>query len=486
VNTTHVTKDSPPGALWRRVCVLEAARSVLTKQNRALRYDIQVLKAKVKELTARLGLNSTNSSQPPSSDKPWRVRQRREPSGKPSGGQPGHEGTTREPFKAKDVDRFVPVLPGRCEKCRRMLRAEDAVGAPIQHQVVDLPPAAAEVTQYDLAQCRCPDCGTVTRAELPKGVPMGVVGVRLQAVLALLTGRCRISRREAREVVATLFGWKALVSLGTVATMEKRTSASLKRAYDDALLTIQSAPFVHVDETSWREARDKAWLWAAATPLLRVFHVDRNRDREAFRCLLFDFDGILITDRWSVYRLHDAWLRQLCWAHILRNFRGLEEYGGEAKRLGVEGQKAVEAVFRWWYRFKNGEITRRGLQRGLAPIRERFRWLLKMHEGNPVKQGRAMCKDLIAWEESLWTFARVEGVEPTNNLAERTIRKAVLWRKGSFGSASVEGSRFAERMLTVTESLRAQGRNVLDFLEDSVRARLNGRDGPSLVPALAA
>ncbi len=254
----HVTKDSPREALWRRVCVLEAARSKLTKQNRALRYDIQVLKSKVKELTARLGLDSTNSSMPPSSDKPWRKRPKRESSGKPSGGQPGHKGTTRKPFERKDVDRFVPVLPGRCSKCRRMLRAEDAVGEPVQHQVVDIPPAAAEVTQYDLNQCRCPDCGTVTRAELPKGVPMGIVGIRLQAILALLTGRCRISRREAREVAATLFGWKALVSLGTVATMEKRTSAALARAYDDALLTIQSAPFVHVDETSWREARDKA------------------------------------------------------------------------------------------------------------------------------------------------------------------------------------------------------------------------------------
>jgi transposase len=486
VNTEHVTKDSSRAALWRRVCVLEAARSKLTKQNRGLRYDIQVLKAKVKELTARLGLNSTNSSMPPSSDKPWRVRPRREPSGKPSGGQPGHKGTTRKPFERKDIDREVPVLPGRCEDCKSLLHAEDAVGDPVRHQVVDIPKVMAFVIEYLLHQIRCRGCGHITSATLPKGVPMGVVGVRLQAVLALLTGRCRISRREAREVVATLFGWKALVSLGTVATMEKRTSATLQRAYEDALLTIQSAPFVNCDETSWREARDKAWLWAAATPLLRVFHVDRNRDREAFRHLLFDFDGILGTDRFSVYRAHPKEKRQICWAHLLRNFRGLEEYGGDAKRLGVEGQKAVEAVFKWWYRFKAGEITRRGLRRGLAGIRARFRWLMGLHERNPVRQARAIAKDLVEYEESLWTFARVEGVEPTNNLAERTIRKAVLWRKGSFGSASPEGSRFVERMLTVTESLRAQGRNVLDFLEDSVRAGLNGQDGPSLVPARAA
>jgi transposase len=214
--------------------------------------------------------------------------------------------------------------------------------------------------------------------------------------------------------------------------------------------------------------------------------VDRHRDRAAFRHLLFDFDGILITDRFSVYRAHERSKRQICWAHLLRNFRGLEEYRGEAKRLGVEGQKAVKEVFRWWYRYKAGEITRLGLRRGLAGLRARFRWLMGLHERNPVRQARAIARDLIDYEECLWTFARVEGIEPTNNLAERTLRKAVLWRKGSFGSASVEGGRFVERMLTVTESLRAQGRSILDFLVVSIRASLNEQAGPSLVPARAA
>jgi transposase len=190
--------------------------------------------------------------------------------------------------------------------------------------------------------------------------------------------------------------------------------------------------------------------------------------------------------RLACYRAHPKEKRQVCWAHLLRNFRGLEEYGGKAKRLGLEGQKAVKPVFRWWYRFQGGEITRLGLRRGLAGLRARFRWLMGLHKRNPVQPARAIAKDLDEYEECLWTFARVEGIEPTNNLAERTIRKSVLWRKGSFGSASVEGSRFVEKMLTVTESLRAQGRNVFDFLEQSVRARLNGQDGPSLVPSLAA
>jgi transposase len=199
--------------------------------------------------------------------------------------------------------------------------------------------------------------------------------------------------------------------------------------------------------------------------------------------VLFDFEGILGSDRFSVYRDHEAEQRQLCWAHLLRNFKELEDLGGKAKRLGVEGQKAVEAIFWWWYRFKDGEITRRGLQRGLAPIRERFRWLLGLRKKSTIGKARKICKDLILYFEGLWTFARVEGIEPTNNLAERTLRKAVLWRKGSYGSMSPDGSRFIERMLTVCESLRAQDRNILDFIEDSIRADLAGTVHPTLLPA---
>ena len=198
---------------------------------------------------------------------------------------------------------------------------------------------------------------------------------------------------------------------------EKRTTAALSRAYDDALFAVQGSPVVNADETSWTEARKPAWLWTAATPLLKVFRIDPRRNREAFRRLLFDFDGVLITDRFSVYRDHDPDFRQLCWAHILRNFKGLVERGGTAEKLGVEGQKGVAAVFWWWYRFKDGEITRLGLRRGLASGRARFRWLLGKHKDNPDRYARAMAADLLEYERCLWTFARVEGVEPTNNEA---------------------------------------------------------------------
>ena len=215
--------------------------------------------------------------------------------------------------------------------------------------------------------------------------------------------------------------------------------------------------------------------------MLKVFRIDARRNREAFRKLLFAFEGFLITDRFSVYRAHDTKKRQLCWAHLIRNFRGLEERGGKARSLGVAGQRIVKDVFREWYRFREGEITRRGLQRKLKPIRRRLEHLLRRHVSNPVPAARKIAKDLREYGSALWTFARVEGVEPTNNAAERAVRKGVLWRKGSFGSHSAQGSRFAERMLTVSESLRAQGRSVLEFLEASIRSNLLHSRWPTLL-----
>ena len=374
-------------------------------------------------------------------------------------------------------------MPTGCGKCGRPLKANDTTGQVRRHQVVEIPPVVPEVTEYALHVSKCPGCGHTTTADLPEEVPNSCVGVRFQAIASLLTGRCRITRREAREVMAELFGPKAEVSLGTVGTLEWRTSKALRPVYDEALDAIQKAKFTNCDETSCRQSNKLAWLWAAATPKLKVFRIDRRRNCEAFRRLLFGFDGILGSDRFSVFRAHPIRKRQLCWAHLLRNLRGLEERGGKARSLGVAGQKLVNAVFKEWYRFRDGQLTRERIRRRLAPLRLRLKHLLARHINSPVPAECKIAKDLREYGAALWTFARVEGVEPTNNAAERAVRKAVLWRKTSFGSASRWGSRFAERMLTGCESLRAQGRSILEFLVESFRARLVGTDRPTILPA---
>ena len=466
----------------RRRCHLEANRANLTREIKRLREHNAILQEKVRELTARLNKDSTNSSKPPSSDKPWKERRKQKSTGRKPGGQPGHKGKARELLPQEQVDRIVPVFPKVCAGCRSTLRSQDVAGDPYRHQVIDIPPVVAKVVEYLLHALECSRCGEVTLADLPEDVPNQCAGPRLQAILSLLTARFRITRREARDLVVALFGEKAEVSVGTIFNLERRTSEAIKPAYNEALDAIQNADFVNCDETGWWQGNKRAWLWAAVTPRVKVFRIDRRRNRKALRKLLFAYNGFLITDRFSVYRAHDTKKRQLCWAHLIRNFRGLEVRGGKAKSLGVAGQALVKEVFREWYRFRDGEITRLGLRRLLAPMRERLENLVRRHINNPVPAARKIARDLREYGTALWTFAKIDGVEPTNNAAERAVRKGVLWRKGSFGSHSANGSRFAERMLTVGESLRAQGRSILEFLEETLRSSMAATRRPSLLP----
>lgn len=229
----------------RRRRHLEANRANLTREIKRLREHNGILQEKVRELTARLNQDSSNSSKPPSSDVPWRDRRKQKPTGRKSGGQPGREGKTRKLLPPEEVDRTIPVMPEQCAGCRSTLRPEDVAGEPLCHQVIEIPPVVAEIVEYALHALKCRRCGEITTADLPEGVPNQCAGPRLQASLSLLTARFRVTRREARDLVVALFGEKAQVSEGTVTNLEQRTSQAIKPAYDEALDALQNAEFVH-------------------------------------------------------------------------------------------------------------------------------------------------------------------------------------------------------------------------------------------------
>ena len=248
---------------------------------------------------------------------------------------------------------------------------------------------------------------------------------------------------------------------------------------------MQQAPVVNMDETGWRHARQRAWLWTVVTADLTVFSIDRSRGGAAIGALLgSEFAGVIGSDRWSAYNRFPAERRALCWVHLKRDFQGLVDRGGEAATIGRWGLSEIERLFALWYCFQAGEFDRPELLYRLVPLQARMGRLLRRGQENADRKAAALCRELTKWWPALWTFARVEGVEPTNNGAERVLRPAVLWRKGSFGSDSAAGSRFAERLLTVGASCRQQGRRVLDFLVAAGEAALRGCPPPSLLPAL--
>lgn len=441
------------------------------------------LEARVRELEARLKLDSRNSSRPPSSDPPGaRRKPAREPGGRKAGGQPGHEGNSRRVFAPAEIDRTVEAHPQSCHLCGGKLRgAVRGALEPVRHQVVDLPVAPAQVTEYVLHRVACPCCGVTTAAPLPPGAPSGAVGPRLQAVFALMVGRFRLSRREAIEAAVSLFGPKAEVSLGMLSALEGRTSAALAAAWEEAKAAMRASAVAHADETSYGRG---GWLWTACTSAVSFFLVDRNRSRAACQRLLGEaFPGVIVTDRWASYHYHPFRRRQLCWAHLKRNGQELVDRGGSAARVGRAVLRAADAVFSAWEDHRAGRLTVPSMARRLAPARRELLDALRRGRTNADRKAAALCNDLLKLFISLWTFARRPGVEPTNNLAEREIRPAVLWRKGCFGASCDAGCRFTERILTVARTLRRRGRDILAYLEAAVRAQLAGKPTPRLLTA---
>lgn len=451
----------------------------------ALLLRVQELEAELATLRERVNRNSRNSSQPPSSDGPNVPPQPRKPAknGKRRrGGQPGHPGTTRKLVPPEQVKDSYDIKPQSCRQCGHTLEGQDP--EPQRHQVTEIPPVVAEIIEYRLHRLTCPDCGSETCAELPPGVPQGAFGPRLQAMASLLSGRYHLSKRDIEEIMDDFF--QADISVGAVCALEQRTSAAVCGPVAEAREYVKEQPVVHMDETGWREAHEKAWLWVAATSWVTVFLIRCSRGGKVAREMLGEtFSGILNSDRWSAYNWRPAASRQLCWAHLLRDFQAFVERGGESERIGTAILAQSDQMFDWWHRIRDGTMPRATFQANMASVQLEVGALLRQGTTCAHDKTAGTCRDILKREVALWTFVDVEGVEPTNNLGERQVRPGVIWRKMSFGTQSEAGSRFAERMMTVVSTLKQQQRNALDYLTEACDAANWGRPAPSLLPTVA-
>jgi transposase len=466
----------------RRIAELEAQVAALLAQLTAAQAMIAKLTARVQELEARLNQNSANSSRPPSADlSGTRPMQPQRPRRRKRGGQPGHRGHRRELLPPERVSATHDLKPRRCRHCGERLHGTDA--HPLRHQVIDLPRVLATAVEYRLHALQCPHCRVQTRAELPAGVPEGHFGPRLQAFIAVCAGAYRLSHRMIEQLVADIFGVE--LCLGTVAKQEQQASAALAAPVEEAAAHVPTQPVVHADETSWREAKRKAWLWVVLTANVAVFLIRRSRGAVVAKELLGTlFRGALVSDRWSGYNWLPAGRRQLCWAHLGRQFLGFADYGRGARTLSKSLLKQVRQMFLWWFRVRDGTLSRSTFQRYMRPVEREVLRLLKQGQRRGVPKVAGRCAEILKLKDALFTFVRVEGIEPTNNAAERAIRHAVLWRKSSYGTDSVAGSTFVARILTVVTTLRLQRRHVLDWVTEACEARLQRRPAPSLLPVM--
>jgi len=440
---------------------------------------VATLEDRVRTLQEQLNQSSRNSSRPPSSDPPQSQRPTRPRGQRRRGGQPGHPGQTRTLVPVEDVDEVVVLKPEQCRGCHALLSGDDPT--PFRHQVIEIPPIQPVITEYQWHQLVCSACGETTRAPWPAGVPSGTYGPRVQATVALYTGAYRLSKRTTQHVMDEVFG--VPMRVGTIGPLEQATTAAVAAPVEEARTYVQAQEVAHLDETSGRQGDKRAWLWVAVTSWVTVFVVRLSRGGQVARELWGEqCSGILVTDRYRAYNWYPVRWRQGCWAHWLRDFEAMRGRGGCSEEIGDALLAQAHQMFAWWHRVREGTLKRSTLRSYMSPLRREVERLLEAGSRCGVPQTAGTCRDILKRRAALWTFVQVEGVEPTNNTAERSIRPGVLWRKGSFGTQSAEGSRFVESMMTVVATLKQQQRNVLEYLTAACAAALRGEAAPSLLP----
>ena len=450
-----------------------------------LQAQVKELRAEVRELKAKLNTHSGNSSLPPSANPPSAPKfPPKPPTGRKPGGQPGHTGHSRVRLPVERIDQVVPYIPAACERCHALLPKEAGVKdpEPTWHQVAELPPVAAIVTEHQGHGRQCDCCGHVTWGKIPDNVRAHAFGPKLAAAVVFLSSRCHGSKRVVAETVQTLFG--VPISLGSISNLEAEAAAALAPAHAQAQQAVSAATAKNADETGWSIAGKLCWLWLVATNWVAYFKISAGRGQANFRALLGEhIGGVIGSDRWHAYNFLDLANRQLCWAHLKRDFQKWLDHGGEGVAIGQSGLDAVKRIFELWRDFRQGMMDRPALQAAMEPVCNELHRTLEVGAGCTDKRVGLFCRKILAIYPALWTFTRIDGVEPTNNHAERTLRLAVIWRKISFGSHSDEGCRFAERILTVVQTLRLQKRNVMNYLEEAFATHRTGQPIPSLLPA---
>jgi transposase len=457
----------------------EAVQVVISAMAEYYERRITQLEAEVRELTARLNQNSQNSSKPPSSDGPHVKRKPpKPPSGQKPGGQPGHTPHQRVLVPVEQVDKVIPCKPHQCRRCGELLTGNDP--EPWRHQVVELPLVRPHITEYQRHRLRCRGCGLTTCGELPAGIAPVCYGPRLASAVALCTSGYRMSKRMVVSLCREVLGID--LSLGEVSQIEQTVTNAIAPAVEEAAVYVQSCD-LNIDETPWKERGKRRTLWTLVTTHLSVFTITTGRSVAVLREIVGEwYSGFLTSDRAKVYDSYLLRKRQLCLAHLCRDFQAMIDREGPGKAVGEALLEHLHVLFAWWHWVRDGTWQRSTLQSHVQTLRASFKLELEWGTQNACPKTAATCRELLLREAAIWTFVRVEDIDPTNNSAERSLRPAVLWRKVSFGTQSERGSRFVASMLTVLLSCQQQQRNALAYLTSCCQAFYANRPVPSLVP----
>ncbi len=459
----------------------DAGREAVVEVLLAMDRRIVQLEARVEKLERQLTRNSGNSSRPPSSDPPRRAAGRgKDRSGRKPGGQPGHEGHGRPLLPAWAVDELIEHWPASCACGHVFSEAERApLGEPARHQVEELPVIAVRVTEHRCQRVRCPGCGARASGELPREIAASHLGPRLQGAIATLSVRNRLSRRDAVELGEELF--QARLSTGTVEAVLSRVGDALTEPHEDLLQAVRSSRHLNMDETGWSLRGSQRALWGAFTEKHAYFHVAPDRHEDHAKALLADTKAIITSDRWWAYTHLPLTRRQVCWAHLRRDFTAHAEGLALEREFGELGLHICERLFWAWEVFQHTG-DRKELKHQITVLRRELKPALRRFSGKSPrnKHCRGMARNLLKLWPALWTFAAVPGVQPTNNHAERPLRGAVIYRKLSLGSQSEKGEQRIARLLSASITCRLQHRSLHAYLVELLNAHARGDPVPLL------
>ena len=422
---------------------------------------LKVALEEIAKLKEQLGRNSKNSSKPPSSDPKGNT-----PDAKPKPSKSPRAGKARLPFANHEIDRYVQCDQKNCPHCgSAKIRLNGR--APEILQQADLPEIKAILTEFQLQKYSCADCGKNSTARLPEGIPYSAFGPKLMGLLATLTGVLHVSKREAIQLIKDLYGVD--MGVGSVPNVEERVATALDSVYDRIHKFIMEHKFcTHFDETGWSDQGKRHFVWLATCEQAAVYRIDRSRSSIAFKKLIGReaWEAPAVTDRYAVY--NSCKEHQFCLAHLIREFRGYAEREGPDQTIGLAIERELRLSCRIHREYREGKILLGQRNRRIGARKRRVEYWLEDGLANGSDALAKICESLLDHFEKLWTFSRISGMEPTNNMAERDLRKLVIWRKKSYGTRSDRGKKFVERITTVAQTLRRQGRNVLHFLQEAI------------------
>jgi len=423
--------------------------------------QIALMRKEISDLKDKLNKNSKNSSNPPSTDQksnqPLSLRKKRK----------GHKGITRFLFPKEKIDKIVECSNEKCPCCGSKSIKELSIPEILQQ--IELPEAKAIITEYILKKYRCSNCKTKSFASLPKGVPNSAFGPKLIGLIATLTGVFHLAKREAIQLIKDLYGID--IGLGSIPNIEERVSNALDPLYHQIHDFILKSEYTkHFDETGWRDSANRNYAWITTCTKAAFYFIDKHRNREVFKKLIKKEDlkkMPVVTDRYAVYNIIGK-NHQYCFAHLIRDFKFYAERDGPDKKIGESLEEELRRVCKIHRSYKKGQISIFQRNRKINLSKKNIQFWLEYGDANGSEKLYNLCEKLLCNFDKLWVFLKVPDMDPTNNLAERDLRKLVIWRKKSYGTRSSRGKRFVERITTVSQTLRKNGKNVLKFIQNAI------------------